>query len=189
MEIVLLRHGKPQIQRRRRLSAAELPTWVDAYNAAGLDCEHPPPGSTRNLLAQRPFVVCSDLPRSRESAEALGVTSVDACESTFREINMPSADWPFPRLSLTAWEGLFWFLWLLGYSTNTESVADARKRAQHCSERLAAWAAEHGTVLFVGHGSLNWFISRHLRRCGWSGPWRSPQRYWEFAIYRLGPVQ
>lgn len=168
------------------MSAAELPSWVDAYNAAGLDDGHPPPGNTRDLLAQRPFVVCSDLRRSRESARALGVAKVDACEAAFREINMPSADWRLPRLSLTAWECLFWFLWLCGFSANTESLPAARRRAGRCSERLIELADQHDTVLFVGHGSLNWFISRHLRSRGWSGPWRSPRKHWEFVVYRYG---
>lgn len=170
----------------RRLSAAELPSWVAAYNAAGLDGDCPPPGNTRELLVRRPFVVCSDLRRSQESARALGVADIGACDALFREINMPSADWRLPRLSLTAWECLFWFLWLFGYSVNTESMSAARRRAAYCSDRLTEWAEIHDTVLFVGHGSLNWFISRHLRRRGWSGSWRSPHRHWEFAIYRYG---
>lgn len=186
MKIVLLRHGKPRIERMRRLSAAELPLWVDAYNAAGLDSDCPPPGMTQELLAQRPFVVCSDLRRSQESARVLGAADIDACDALFREITMPSANWRLPRLSLTTWEYLFWFLWLFGYSANTESYSAARRRAAHCAERLIEWAEVHDTVLFVGHGSLNWLISRHLRNRGWSGSWRSPYRYWEFAIYRYG---
>lgn len=52
-----------------------------------------------------------------------------------------------------------------------------------CSERLAELASEHGTVLLVGHGSLNWFIARHLKKMGWSGPNKSPRKYWTFAVY------
>lgn len=73
--------------------------------------------------------------------------------------------------------------WVMGYSANGESISEGRERARLCAERLAEMAAEHGRVVFVGHGSLIWFIARRLKDAGWSGPKKSPRKYWDFGVY------
>lgn len=183
MQIVLLRHGKPKIRTDIWVSAAELGSWVAEYNAAGIDPEFPPPERAIEQVKSCPFVVCSSLPRSMDSALALGIKRVDACESLFRELDLPYASWRFPRLSLLVWAVLFRLMWALGYSANGESISEGRERAMLCAERLAEMAAEHGRVVFVGHGALMWFVARRLKEAGWSGPKKAPRRYWEFGVY------
>lgn len=184
MEIVLLRHGRPKIDKDRRLSAAEFGLWVLEYNAASIDIDFKPPANAIEQASRCAFIVGSDLPRSLDSAKALGVENIGACQSIFRELAVPYAGWRFPRFSPTVWTVLFRFMWIFRYSTNAESFKEAKERARCCAARLASLASEHGTVLFVGHGSLNWFISRYLKKMGWSGPKKSPRNYWEFAVYR-----
>lgn len=183
MQIVLLRHGKPKIRTDLWISAAELEAWVSQYNAAGIDLGFPPPERTIEEVKSCSFAVCSNLARSTESAAALGIESIGTCESMFRELDMPYASWRFPRLSLLAWAVLFRLMWAMGYSANGESITEGRERARLCAARLAELAAEHGRVVFVGHGSLIWFIARRLREAGWSGPKKSPRRYWDFGVY------
>lgn len=173
----------PKIDRDRRLSAAELGIWVAAYNAAGIDLDLRPPQNAIGQASTCAFVMCSNLPRSLESAKALGLDNIGACESLFREVDLPYASWYFPRLPPSAWTVFFRLMWALGYSGNTESLSEAKARARRCAERLAELAAEHDRVLLVGHGSLNWFVARHLKRMGWSGPKKAPRRYWEFGVY------
>lgn len=184
MEIVLIRHGMPQIEADRRLSGAAFGRWVSAYNEAGIDAASVPSEEAVAQAKSCAFVVCSSLPRSSQSAKALGVHDVGACESMFREMEMPYANARFPRLSPGTWAVIFRLLWLLGYSANAESFRDARERSRQCAERLARLASEHGKVLFVGHGSLSWLVSRYLKRMGWAGPRKAPRRYWEFGVYR-----
>lgn len=184
MEIVLLRHGMPQIAKEGRLTAAEFGKWVSAYNEAGIDAASRPPQNAIVEAGKCAFVVCSSLPRSRESAKALGLKAIGACDALFREMDMPYASWRFPQLSPGVWAVIFRLIWVGGYSANAESFREARERARRCAERLALLAAEHGKVLFVGHGSLNWFVSRYLKSMGWAGPPRAPRRYWEFGVYR-----
>jgi broad specificity phosphatase PhoE len=183
VQIVLLRHGKPKIRTDLRLSAAEWGTWVAEYNAAGIDPEVPPPESAIEKVKSCSFAVCSDLERSRKSADALGIERVSICESMFRELDMPHAGWRYPRLSLVAWAVIFRLMWALGYSRNSESFREGRARARLCAERLAEMAAEHESVVFVGHGALIWFVSRNLNAMGWSGPKRPPRKHWEFGVY------
>lgn len=183
MEIVLLRHGMPKIDKYQRLNAAEFGQWVSAYNDAGIDMGCMPSQNTIEQAQTCAFVVCSNLLRSSESAKVLGLETVGACEPMFREMDMPYANWRFPRLSPGIWSVLFRLGWAAGYSANVESFREAKERAYRCAERLAELASVHGSVLFVGHGSLNWFVSRHLKSMGWGSSQKAPRKYWAFAVY------
>lgn len=184
MQIVLLRHGKPIIKKDASLNAAEFGLWVEKYNTAGIDNDFKPPQLAIDQAVRCTFTVCSNLPRSLESAKALGVENIGVCEAMFREMDMPYAKWRSPKLSSSVWSVFFRLIWALGYSANSESFSAAKGRARDCAERLADLASTHGTVLFVGHGSLNWFIAKHLKDMGWSGSDKSPRKYWEFSVYR-----
>jgi hypothetical protein len=184
LQIVLMRHGKPKIDKSLRVNAKGFGVWVEQYNAAGIDHECPPSGFAVEQAAQCAFIVCSNLPRSLESARALGIAHADICDPGFREMDMPHASWRFPRLPPGVWTIFFRLAWALGYSSNAESFAAAKERARQCAERLTDLASIHGTVLFVGHGSLNWFIARYLNGIGWSCPSSPPRKYWEFSVYR-----
>jgi broad specificity phosphatase PhoE len=183
VQITLLRHGMPDIDKNSRISATEFGAWVSKYDAASLDINCEPPQPAIEQANRCAFVVCSDLLRSLESAKALGLADIDASEAMFRELDTPHANWHFPRLSPGAWAVIFRIMWAAGYSTNVETFAEARERARHCAERLSKLASEHGKILFVGHGLLNWFISRYLKKMGWDGSQNAPRRYWEFAVY------
>lgn len=174
----------PVIDQERRLSAAEFGQWVSAYNEAGINVGCAPSQDAIDQAQKCAFVVCSNLPRSLESAKALGLEGIDVCDSIFREFDMPHATWRYPRLSPGTWAVVFRLLWAVGYSKNIESFEEARERARSCAERLAELASEQGKVLFVGHGSLNWFISRYLKKMGWTGSAKAPRRYWEYCVYR-----
>lgn len=184
-KIVLMRHGKPMLDKHLRLNAAEFGAWVGEYNAAGIDTEYWPPREAIEQANQCAMTVCSHLARSMESARALGIKNVGVCSPMFREMDMPHAAWRYPRLSLSAWSVFFRLAWVCGYSANAESFRIAKARARKCAEQLAELSSNHGTVLFVGHGSLNWFIARYLKRMGWLGPDGSPRKYWEYGIFHI----
>ena len=188
MQIVLMGHGKPKIDTRRRLNAAEFGVWVEQYNAAGIDIECQPPREAVAQANQCAFTVCSNLPRSLESANALGAEHIGVYSPTFREMDIPHAAWRFPTLSLQAWLVFFRLAWALGYSANAESFKSAKARARSCAEQLANLASIHGTVLFVGHGSLNWFVARYLKRMGWLSADNPPKKYWEHSVFHMQPT-
>ena len=184
MRIVVLRHGRPDIDSRVRLTAAEFGAWIKQYDSAGIRDDSVPPQSAVSQVGQCAFVVCSNLPRSLGSAKALGVEHIGVCDASFREVEMPYAHWRFPRIPVTIWLAVFRVMWTLGYSANAEPFKVAKARARDCANRLAELAAIHGAVLFVGHGSLNWLIARQLEAMGWSGPRKAPRKHWEFGVYR-----
>lgn len=184
MQIVLMRHGKPRVEKHLRLNAAEFGAWIEKYNAAGIDTESQPPQVAIEQANQCAFTVCSNLPRSLESAKALGVERISVCDPMFREMDMPHAAWLFPRLSLPAWLVFFRLAWAFGYSANVESFKTAKERAHSCAKHLTSLASTHGAVLFVGHGSLNWFIAKYLKSMGWLCSERPPRRYWECSVFQ-----
>ena len=129
------------------------------------------------------IVVCSDLPRSVESARALGVNEIDFIESMFREMELPHGSFPSPKLSPNIWAAFFRLLWFFGYSSNGESLREAKSRASKGANRLKEIAANNGSVLLVGHGFVNRFIANELVSNGWQGPANPGKQFWEFGVY------
>ncbi|KAB2962227.1 histidine phosphatase family protein [Zoogloea sp.] len=185
MQIVLMRHGKPEIDKHLRLNAMEFGAWVEKYNAAAIDAECKPPQAAIEQAKQSTFIVCSNLTRSLESAKTIGIGRLGLSDPMFREMEMPHAEWHFPKLSVLAWSVIFRLAWAFGYSAGVESFKAAKERARNCAEHLASLASVHGTVLFVGHGSLNWFIAKNLKKMGWLCAGKPPRRYWEFSVYHI----
>lgn len=185
MKIVIVRHGKPDVPDFEKLKACELNTWIDSYNAAGI-VQKPPPVRTIEIATQCRAVVCSDFPRSTQSAAALNVKVLHSA-SLFREVCLPYAKWNLLRLSPYTWALLFRIFWALGYSSHGESFRSFQLRASAGAEKLKQLATEHGSVLFVGHGLINKFIAKELLSSGWKGP-RSPGwKHWAFGVYSYNP--
>lgn len=178
-----MRHGKPDIEKNICLSAKNFGAWVEQYNLAGLNVNDLPSRDAVELAAASGFVVCSDLPRSLESARVLGRRRIDLSSSLFREFDMPSSTWRFPVLPLSVWLVFFRCLWMFGYSPSVEPFKTAQARARQCATQLVNLASIHGTVLFVGHGSLNWFLAKHLREMGWLSPENPSKKYWGYNLF------
>lgn len=178
-----MRHGKPRVEYGPGLNAAEFGAWVKKYNAAGVDTACQPPQVAVERAKQCAFTVCSNLPRSLESAKALGVERLGLSDSMFRELDMPHAELRFPKLSVLAWSVIFRLAWAFGYSMGVESFKAARERARRCAEHLACLASTHGAVLFVGHGALNWFVAKDLKSMGWSCSEKPSRAYWKSRVF------
>jgi len=186
VEITLIRHGKPKIDVSGKMSASDFGKRVADYDRAGIDTGHKPAKAVCEKARKCRFIVCSTLPRSIESAQALNIDTPDMTSHLFRECEMPYANWKHPKLSGTSWSILFRIFQLMGYSSNTESCKAIKARAEKCADQLAKLSKKHESVLFVGHGAIIWLIHRQLLRTGWSGPQKSARKYWEFGIYTRG---
>ncbi len=187
MEIVVLRQGKPKIADSREVvSAFEFGHWVDAYSIAGIDNSHPPPVDSVSKANTCKYVVCSDLPRAIESVAALLVRCAVEQDPLFRECEMPYTKWRVLKLPVAAWSIAFRFLHILGFSREVESFKEARERAGCCVARLNILAQEHESVLLVGHGALNWLISRKLIQGGWVAQRRASGGYWSYVVFHRG---
>ena len=73
------------------------------------------------------------------------------------------------RLPALTWIILARLLWGLGYSPYSHSQLDARNQVQQAAEFLEQESIEMGSIVLVGHGLTNLFISRELKKRGWLG--------------------
>lgn len=181
MRITIIRHGKPDFEWHRKVGGSDFRSLERAYDSAGI--VGMPPEESRMLMSHHEIIVCSDLPRSIQSAQALGATAIHYTSPIFREMNLPYFDRLPLNLPLKYWVVVLRTLWVLGFSKNTESFSKARSRAKKASIILTELAAEHGSVLFVGHGFLNHYVAKALLAANWDGPSSPGKKYWGFGTY------
>jgi broad specificity phosphatase PhoE len=181
VRITIVRHGRPNFEWQRNVRGSDFKNLESAYDSSGI-AENPPEKSL-GLVEQHKCIVCSDLPRSMQSAKALGANTIHVTSPVFREMNLPYFDNIPIKLPLKLWVALLRSLWFLGFSKNTESLSLAKARAKTASEKLVELAAEHNSVLFVGHGFLNHYVAKELLTNNWLGPKSPGKKYWEFGTY------
>ncbi len=183
MKIILLRHGKPVIPNLDPLSASEFNEWVGLYNLSGLCPTSAPTAEAVTQARNCEVVVCSELPRSIESALALGIKQITFSDPQFNEAGLPIPKWNGLKLSPSVWAVFFRVLWLLGYSKNAESYKQAKARASNAASKLIAFAEVNESVLFVGHGVYNRLVANALRSKGWNGPKAPGNKHWSLGVY------
>ncbi len=181
MKIVLMRHGRPDFDFSRWISAGEFARIAHEYDTAAI-VDTPPPQAVA-IARQCQAVVCSDLVRSPLSAAALGCENIVFSSHLFRESPLPYPDSGNIRLGLSAWAVLLRTAWLVGYAQNGESFRAARQRAQEATRKLVELAQMHDTVLLVGHGVMNRLLAKVLRNQGWRETQAPGSAHWTFAIY------
>lgn len=182
MEIILLRHGKPEIELKGSLDAEELKQLVVKYEHSGI--QDVPPKNLNNHFKSH-YIVCSDLERSLQSAKSLEFGQVHLIDELFAETNLPHFDQTFFKLPIAVWLISLRVMWLFGYSQNGESFRQAKKRAKQATSKLIALAQENKKVILIGHGLMNRLIAKQLRINKWQGPSSPGKKYWEFGIYTI----
>ncbi len=184
MEVVLLRHGKVDYPPIKIVSSSEFKRWVDAYNSNELDSDVLPANHALEMAQSANFVVCSDLPRSIESARYLDISAISLTSSLFQEAGLPIRVWNFPRLSVRIWAIFFRIAWLFGFSQDSESFVETKERAKKAASILIEQANKYERVLFIGHGIINRLIAKELRVLGWKGPKVPARKYWDYGVYQ-----
>jgi hypothetical protein len=183
MEIILSRHGRPNLDHWSWVTPKQLGEWIRAWDSADISTGEIPL-DTRRRAAESRVIVSSTLKRSVQSAKQLSATRDIVCEQLFCEADLPHSNWRFPRLPLSVWGVLFRVAWFCGYSSNAEPLTIALERARRSTERLVELARQNDSVFLVGHGIMTMLIAKHLLRLGWSGPRRPANKYWQYCIYR-----
>jgi len=185
IHIHLIRHGRSALALPDRwITPGEFRDWLEIYNRTGIADDSGPPSALVEMMRDSPIVVCSDYPRSIESARRLAPQSDPRMSTAYREAGRPlQGDWSI-RLPLEIWDRFSVLCWKLSLIVADESVRAARVRAQLAARELISLAQESSPVLLVGHGMVNTMIGRELLRSGWSGPRRANDNYWGVASYR-----
>lgn len=180
MEIILMRHGKPVLDRTGRITAAEMAQWIEHYNLSEVEHENIPIASVK-LADTAAIIVASTASRALSSVRALGHT-VSVTDAVFCEAPLPFALWHFPRLPPYVWAAFFRLLWLFGYSRCSDSVQVTKVRAERAAQKLITLAKD-GPVLLVGHGIMNHLIAKELITLGWTSSTMQKSKYWSASAY------
>lgn len=183
--IITARHGRPNLTRDVRISAADFGAWWAQYDESGLAPDETPPASLIEIASKATTVLSSTLPRAIETARhaTLGDRTVPA-DPMFVEAPLPPPPVPFFKFSPTTWGVISRTFWFLGYAPDgVESHAEAWRRVGEIADRLVD-QAEQGDVLLCAHGYLNWMIDRKLRLIGWRRVGREGgNHYWSWRTY------
>ncbi len=182
MKIVLARHGKPDWDFKTPIPGHALAAWLRGEKDAPLDPRDRPSAELEQLARQATCLIATPLRRSLESARLLAPAAVPLVDAHFQEPDLPCAIRSSVRLSPDVWAWLARTAWFCGWSAGVEPYKAARARASKAAAVLSA-RAEAGIVVVVGHGLMNVFIARQLRRSGWRGPRLPLQRHWAFDVY------
>jgi hypothetical protein len=188
MRIVLARHGRPAVTLPPFVRGDALARCVRRYDLAPLDPDLPPPEALLRVAADAGCILCSDLPRARDSARLLAPDREPVVLEDLREAALPCEIRSRLPLPLALWVALARSAWLLGWWDGAEPARASAGRAAVTAPLLVSLAERHGTVLAVGHDMFNRLLGGALRRSGWRGgrPWVS--RYWSFHTYRPRPT-
>ena len=188
LEIAILRHGEPEATSTKLISAARFSEWIDQYNSRGVSKSSYASTTSTDYAQGCRVIVSSNLLRSIQSAETLCINQQLLSDELYSEAGIPYAEWHWPELSPGVWAIIFRVLWFLGYSRNSETMAETRKRAAAAAKQLGDLASVHGSVLYVGHGIFNRFLAKELKKLGWDGPKSPGSEYWALSIYSNSTV-
>jgi len=180
MEIVLLRHGKPDVDLAGNFNAAELKQLVVDYLESGI--KDFAPAELKSQFHSH-YVVCSNLERSKQSARNIGFDKISYSDVLFSETNIPHFDHSPFKLPVSIWIVVLRLFWLFGFSKNGESFTQAKFRARQAASKLIEIAEEHNNVILVGHGLMNRLIAHYLRQLGWRGSPSPGKKYWSYGKY------
>jgi broad specificity phosphatase PhoE len=185
VRIVLVRHGRPAIAIAPRTSHHGFRSYIDAYEAAGLDPSSAPPAELQDLVAELDSVFTSGKPRAHDSARVLAPNAELIAEPLFVEAPLASPRIPLLRMRVTKWAVVARVLWHAGLHPRIESYPRAKKRAKDAANILVARARKEGIAVLVAHGYFNLMIGRELRRRGFAQTGTHRARYWNSVVYEL----
>jgi broad specificity phosphatase PhoE len=185
MRIVLIRHGRPAIASNPRTSHSGFRSYIDEYEAAGLDPDSAPPEELQDLVRELSAIHTSTKQRSTDSAKALAPNAELIADPLFVEAPLASPRIPLLRMKVPKWAVVARILWHAGYHPEIENYRRAKQRASQAADILMKRAGEEGETALVAHGYFNAMIGRELRRRGFRKSGSHRVRFWNAVIYDL----
>lgn len=165
--IILVRHGKPALSRKVRLTGPGFRSWWQRYDAGGIRAGQVPPKKVVKWAREADVVLSSPLPRAVQSAELAAGRAPDALLPGLVEAALPSPNLGPLTFRPKTWGTIARVLWFVGYSDGMESHTEARARAEAMCDTLADYARDGKTVYVQGHGWFNRMLKGSLMKRGW----------------------
>jgi broad specificity phosphatase PhoE len=183
LRIILIRHGRPDIEVAPRASHQEFRLYIDAYEEAGLDPNSAPPDELQDLVGELTAVFTSGRKRAHDSARALAPHAELIADPLFIEAPLASPPIPILRMRVPKWAVVARILWHAGYHPEIENYRRAKHRAREAANILVARARQDGAAALVAHGYFNLLIGRELRQRGFKKSGVHRARFWNAVIY------
>lgn len=175
MEIVLIRHGQPTVDKNVKLNAAQFAHWLNEYNKSTINQEYKPPASLAAKISSH-FVVSSDLPRAINSAKVCAGKKPDLIIKQLKE--MPIPHWSLPLIANAyAWIIINGLMWAIGLHGQVDSLWHCRKRGKLAARTLSSMAEQKQNITVFGHVIMNYYIAFQLIRQGWRAHF-SGKKFW-----------
>ena len=183
MRIILIRHGRPDIPTAPRASHREFRSYIDDYEAAGLDPESLPPEELQDLLGEIAAIFVSGRKRSVDSARALAPNAELIADPLFAEAPLASPPIPLLKMKVPKWAVVARILWHAGYHPEIENYRRAKHRAAQAADILVHRSRDSGAAALVAHGYFNFLIGRELRRRGFTRKGSHRAQFWNSVVY------
>ncbi len=175
--IILVRHGKPALSRKVRLSAREYRDWWKQYDIGGILPDQKVPKKVKEWAGKADIFYSSSLRRAIESLELAAGRAPDQILDDLVEAPLPSPPIPV-KLRPKSWGTWSRIVWCIGWSDGMESRPEARKRANHMAKTLEE-SAQGGKIVYVsGHGWFNRMIKGSLMARGWKCVSQNGDLHW-----------
>lgn len=178
--IILVRHGKPALSRKVRLTWQGYREWWKQYDLGGLQAEQKIPKKVKKIAGTADIVISSPLRRAVESAALLTGAAPDKILDTLVEAALPSPHLGPLKFRPKTWGTWSRIVWYVGYAGGMENHSDARIRVEGVCDALAGEAEGGKIVLVTAHGWINRMIKGSLMKRGWKCVHQNGDLHWSF---------
>jgi hypothetical protein len=162
--------------------------WRDAYDAAGIQVDVPPPQTLTEVAAAATHIVASDLRRAVESAERLAPQRQIRLSPLMREAPLAIPRWP-THLPLAVWDSLMYVAWSYRRFRGADVSGPDWARAATAARWLAGIVVDGTTALVVTHGVFRQLVATQLVHLGWTSTGRrGGHRHWSAWSF-AGPAR
>lgn len=180
-QIVLIRHGEPDLDKKGWRTRDEVIEFMKAYDSVGVVPFDVPPLCPESLATDT--VYCSTLPRAAHTAALAFDGPALVVSEQFREFErkaMKGCNLRLPLKWRTTSARLFWFL---GWNDKgIESFREARDRAKSNASFLVEKSRTNQNVILVAHGLHNRYVLKYLKKRGWEKVFDSGNGYLSVKI-------
>jgi len=180
--IVLVRHGKPALSRKVRLTWREYRAWWKKYDEGGLDKIQKIPPIVKELAEQADILISSPLRRAVETATLLRGRPPDRTDPDLVEADLPSPKLGPIKFRPKTWGTLARIVWYVGWADGMENHSDTRIRANVMAAKLESQAAGGKLILVTAHGWYNRMVKGSLMNQGWKCVSQNGDLHWSHRI-------
>ena len=164
VQIMVMRHGKPLMNKKKKYSWKEANEFIVAYDSVGVE-----PFSADKIVVPEGIdtIYTSNLGRSINTAEYVSGGKIPlSSDKKFREFEREILPIPHIKMPISFWTITGRIPWIFG-TGKIESLRKAKKRSDEVADFLQAEALKKKKAVIVAHDFLNRFTGKKLKKDGW----------------------